>query len=313
MHLATLDLHGRQAAAVRLADGAVLVVAEASADVRGGAGEALRAGTVQAIVEAGTPALDALRTLVDEADAGAHGSARHALDDVRLLAPIPAPRKNVFCVGRNYAEHVAEGDRAQKQNVGVSEHPVYFTKPCTAVIGPGADIPLFPSVSESIDYEVELAVVIGTAGRNIAPGAAMGHVFGYTILNDVTARDVQRRHGGQYFKGKALDGSCPVGPWIVTADAIDDPHGLPISLAVNGETRQSSTTASMIFDIPTLIASLSEGLTLEPGDLIATGTPSGVGYAMEPPRFLVDGDTVACEIPPIGRLVNTVRRAVDGR
>ncbi len=313
MHLATIAVDGRDAAAVRLADGAVLDIAAASGDIEGDAGEALRRGSVQDLIDAGPVALDALRGLVAAADAGAHAQARRALADVTLLAPIPVPRKNVFCVGRNYAEHIAEGDRAQKKDVGVSEHPVYFTKPCTAVIGPGADIPLFPNVSTSIDYEVELAVVIGTAGRNIAPEAAMDHVFGYTILNDVTARDVQRRHGGQYFKGKAFDGSCPIGPWIVTADAIGDPHGLSIALSVNGETRQSSTTAAMIFDIPTLIASLSEGLTLEPGDLIATGTPSGVGYAMEPPRFLTDGDVVACEIPPIGRLVNTVRRVADAR
>ena len=135
----------------------------------------------------------------------------------------------------------------------------------------------------------------------------MDHVFGYTILNDITARDVQRRHGGQYFKGKALDGSCPLGPWIDTADAITDPHTLSIGLTVNGEQRQDGTTADMIFDIPTLIASLSEGMTLEPGDIIATGTPSGVGYAMDPPQFLKNGDTVVCEISGIGALKNTVR------
>jgi len=313
MHLATIAVHDRKAAAVRLADGSVLDIAGAANGLAGDVGETLRAGSVQAIVEAGAPALEALRTLVADADGGAHAEARHAFAGVTLLAPIPAPRKNVFCVGRNYAAHIAEGDRAQNKNVGVTEHPVYFTKPLTAVIGTGADIPLFPAVSESIDYEVELAVIIGKSGRNIAHAAAMDHVYGYTILNDITARDVQRRHGGQYFKGKALDGSCPLGPWIVTADAIDDPHGLSISLSVNGEERQRSTTASMIFDIPTLIASLSEGLTLEPGDIIATGTPSGVGYAMEPPRFLGDGDTVVCDIPPIGRLANTVRRVADGR
>ena len=135
------------------------------------------------------------------------------------------------------------------------------------------------------------------------------HVFGYTIVNDITARDVQRRHGGQYFKGKGLDGSCPMGPWIVTVDEIPDPAGLVIRSRVNGELRQDSTTAAMIFDIPTLIASLSAGLTLEPGDVLATGTPSGVGYAMDPPRFLADGDVVACEIEGIGVLENPVRVA----
>jgi 2-keto-4-pentenoate hydratase/2-oxohepta-3-ene-1,7-dioic acid hydratase in catechol pathway len=152
-------------------------------------------------------------------------------------------------------------------------------------------------------------LVIGRPGRNIAPAQAMAHIFGYTIVNDVTARDVQRRHGGQYFKGKGLDGSCPMGPVIVTADELGDPATLGIRLSVNGEPRQDGNTADMIFDIPTLIASLSEGLTLEPGDVIATGTPSGVGYAMDPPSFLKDGDVVICEIDGIGRLENRMTTA----
>ena len=156
-------------------------------------------------------------------------------------------------------------------------------------------------------------MVIGKAGRDIPRERALAHVFGYTIVNDITARDLQRRHGGQYFKGKGLDGSCPMGPWIVTADAIPDPAGLAIRCRVNGALRQDSTTAAMIFDIPTLIASLSEGLTLEPGDVLATGTPSGVGYAMEPPRFLTDGDVVACEVEGIGVLENPVRAEAPAR
>ena len=225
----------------------------------------------------------------------------------RLMSPIPRPSKNIFCVGRNYAEHIAEGDRAQKQNVGVTEYPVFFTKPPTSIVPPDGDTLIFPTVSESMDYEVELAVVIGRAGRNISKAEAMHHVFGYTILNDISARDIQRRHGGQYFKGKGMDGSCPVGPSIVTSDEVQDPHDLSIGLSVNGEKRQDGRTSQMIFDIPTLIASLSEGLTLEPGDIIATGTPSGVGYAMDPPRFLRDGDTIVCSISGIGELRNTVR------
>ncbi|MEM9247550.1 MAG: fumarylacetoacetate hydrolase family protein, partial [Pseudomonadota bacterium] len=225
------------------------------------------------------------------------------------VAPIPVPAKNVFCVGRNYMEHIAEGERAQNTKVGVTEVPVFFTKPPTAVTGPGAAVPLFPSVSSKVDYEVELAVIIGKAGRNIAPQDAFDHIFGYTIVNDITARDVQRRHGGQYFKGKGLDGSCPMGPWIVTKDEIADPHALAIRCSVNGELRQNGTTRDMIFDIPTLIASLSEGLTLQPGDVLATGTPSGVGYAMEPPCFLADGDTVTCEVEGIGTLTNVMATA----
>jgi 2-keto-4-pentenoate hydratase/2-oxohepta-3-ene-1,7-dioic acid hydratase in catechol pathway len=251
-------------------------------------------------------ALVAVRALVAEAEAGQHADAILPAG-AALMAPIPVPRKNVFCVGRNYAEHIAEGERAQNQKIGVTEYPVFFTKPPTSVVPPEGDILTFPSVSQATDYEVELAVVIGKPGRNIAKEDAYEHIFGYTILNDITARDIQRRHGGQYFKGKGLDGSCPIGPYIVTADAIRDPHALSIGLSVNGEQRQNGNTSDMIFDIPTLIASISEGLTLEPGDIIATGTPSGVGYAMEPPRFLRDGDTVVCDIQDLGTLKNTVR------
>ncbi|MDO6587486.1 fumarylacetoacetate hydrolase family protein [Salipiger sp. 1_MG-2023] len=225
----------------------------------------------------------------------------------RLVAPYPSRAKNVFCVGRNYMAHVAEGDRAQKQNVGVTEVPVFFTKPPTAITDPDGTIPIFPHVSTAIDYEVELGVVIGKPGRDIPPERAMEHVFGYTIVNDISARDVQRRHGGQYFKGKGLDGSCPIGPVIVTADAIGDPHALAIRCSVNGELRQDGNTRDMVFNIPTLIASLSQGMTLEPGDILATGTPSGVGYAMDPPRYLQDGDSVTCEIEGIGRLTNVMR------
>lgn len=284
----------------------MLDIAKAAAEVPGPAGDALRAGSMLQLIAGGPEALDALRDLLAGAGNGQRADAIVSAE-APLLAPIPDPRKNVFCVGRNYAEHIAEGERAQKQKIGVTEHPVFFTKPPTAIVPPGGDVLIFPEVSEAIDYEVELTVVIGKPGRNISRDAAMDHVFGYTILNDISARDIQRRHGGQYFKGKGLDGSCPIGPWIVTADAIPDPHALSIGTKVNGEQRQDGNTRDMIFDIPTLIASVSEGLTLEPGDMIATGTPSGVGYAMDPPRFLKDGDTVVCEVSGIGTLENKVR------
>jgi 2-keto-4-pentenoate hydratase/2-oxohepta-3-ene-1,7-dioic acid hydratase in catechol pathway len=306
VRLATVSVEGRARCVAILSSGARLDIALAAREVPGPAGDALRAGSLQALIEAAPAAQAALATLVAEAEGGGHGGAM-APADAPLLAPIPAPRKNIFCVGRNYAEHIAEGDRAQKQNVGVTEHPVFFTKPPTALVAPGGDVLVFPTVSTAVDYEVELAVVIGKGGRNIPKAEAYDHVFGYTILNDITARDIQRRHGGQYFKGKGLDGSCPLGPWIVTADEIGDPHALSIGLTVNGERRQNGNTGDMIFDIPTLIASLSEGLTLEPGDILATGTPSGVGYAMDPPRFLKDGDVVVCEISGIGTLRNPVR------
>lgn len=304
MKLATLSIEGKPSTAVQLTSGQWLDIAKAAT---GHADSALTSGCMQTLIAGGEDAIAALKTLIARANDGQHADA--IVSDAALMAPIPVPRKNIFCVGRNYAEHIAEGEKAQNIKVGVTEHPVFFTKPPTSIVAPDGDVLVFSSVSEAIDYEVELAVVIGKAGRNIAKEDAFSHVFGYTILNDITARDVQRRHGGQYFKGKGLDGSCPVGPWIVTADAISDPHNLSIGLTVNGEQRQNGNTADMIFDIPTLIASLSEGLTLEPGDMIATGTPSGVGYAMNPPSFLKEGDEIVCDVAEVGQLKNTVRNA----
>lgn len=304
MRLATVSVDSHAVCVALLANGSRLDVSRAIKVLM--PDTAPDVSTMQLIIEGGQTTLEALNAVVA---AGEAGELKDLLlpEDAPLLSPIPAPRKNVFCVGRNYAEHIAEGERAQKEKIGITEHPVFFTKPPTSVVAPDADILLFPSVSQSIDYEVELAVVIGKRGRNITKADAFNHVFGYSILNDITARDIQRRHGGQYFKGKGLDGSCPIGPYIVTADAISDPQALSIGLTVNGEQRQNGMTSDMIFDIPTLIASLSEGLTLEPGDIIATGTPSGVGYAMEPPQFLKNGDVVVCEVSEIGTLRNTVR------
>jgi 2-keto-4-pentenoate hydratase/2-oxohepta-3-ene-1,7-dioic acid hydratase in catechol pathway len=306
MRFATISTSSGPACAVQLADLRFLPVAAACA-ASGVTDTALTDGSLQALIEGGDTALSILRGILARANAGDDALATLAVMDPTLLAPLPRPQKNVFCVGRNYAEHIAEGARAQNTTVAVTEVPVYFTKPCTAVIGHGAVVPIFPHVSVQIDYEVELALIIGTVGRDIPKDRAFDYIWGYTILNDVTARDVQRRHGGQYFKGKGLDGSCPMGPVVVTADELTDPQNIGLRTLVNGELRQSSTTAQMIFDIPTLIASLSEGLTLEPGDILATGTPSGVGYAMVPPNFLKNGDEVVCEIDGIGRLANPVR------
>jgi 2-keto-4-pentenoate hydratase/2-oxohepta-3-ene-1,7-dioic acid hydratase in catechol pathway len=311
MRLATIERDGRPAAAVILKDGSALPLERAAAALNGHVPAktqaALESGDLQTLIEAAPSPGDLMAAIDAALGEGRLAEAIKLASSVKFLAPLPHPRKNVFCVGRNYLEHIAEGERAQNKTIGVTDHPVFFTKPRTAVIGPDAVVPIFPHVSENIDYEVELAVVIGKPGRDILPSAAMDHVFGYTILNDVTARDVQRRHGGQYFKGKSLDGSCPLGPVIVTADELPDPTRLGIRLSVNGEMRQDGNTADMIFDIPDLIASLSEGLTLEPGDIIATGTPSGVGYAMDPPSFLKHGDVIACEIEGIGKLENSVR------
>lgn len=226
-----------------------------------------------------------------------------AISSVRLLAPIPRPRRNVVCVGLNYAEHVAESKSVM--GADAPKYPVFFTKPPSTVIGPGDEIPWHGKVSTAIDWEVELAVMIGREGRDIAESAAMEYVFGYTVANDVTARDLQQRHG-QWYKGKGLDGFCPLGPVVVTADEIGDPHALDIMLRVNGVEKQRSNTRHLIFNIPRLIAEWSAGMTLYPGDILLTGTPSGVGVGRTPPEFLKPGDVVEAEIPSIGVLRNVV-------
>jgi 2-keto-4-pentenoate hydratase/2-oxohepta-3-ene-1,7-dioic acid hydratase in catechol pathway len=227
------------------------------------------------------------------------------LEAVSLLAPIPRPRKNIICLGMNYAAHAIESLRAKGLPEKLPEYPVFFSKALTAVNHPGAVVPLMPDVSAQRDWEVELAVVIGVGGKNISRERALSHVFGYTILNDVSARDLQTRHQ-QFFYSKSLDGSAPMGPWIVTADAIPNPHNLRLRLRLNGETMQDSNTGDMIFDIPACIATFSRGITLEPGDIFATGTPSGVAMGMTPPRWLRAGDVMECEIERIGVLRNEV-------
>ena len=220
------------------------------------------------------------------------------VDRVRFLAPIPRPTKNVFCMGRNYAEH------AREQQAEVPEVPVFFTKAPTCVIGHEAPV-IYHPVTKNLDYEVELAVIIGRRGINIPRGKAYDYVFGYTILIDVTARDLQKKHL-QWFKGKSLDTFCPMGPWIIHKSAIPDPHNLRIGLRVNGEVRQSANTGIMVFKIPELIEVLSAGMTLEPGDILATGTPSGVAAGFDPPKWLQVGDVIEAEIEGIGVLRNRV-------
>lgn len=229
-----------------------------------------------------------------------------ALDEPQLLAPLPQPRRNIMCLGLNYVEHAKESAAARGRELKLPTIPLFFTKATNTVNGPFAAIPFDAAVSTQIDWEVELAVIIGRRGKNISAAEAMDYVFGYTVINDVSARDLQTAYGGQFFKGKSLDGSCPMGPWIVTADEVPDPHALTLSCRVNGVTKQESSTADMIFNIPTAIEFLSRGMTLEPGDMIATGTPSGVGFARTPPEFLKPGDVVECEVEGIGVIRNTV-------
>jgi 2-keto-4-pentenoate hydratase/2-oxohepta-3-ene-1,7-dioic acid hydratase in catechol pathway len=234
------------------------------------------------------------------------------LESARLHAPIPRPSRNVFCVGWNYSEHFEEGRQARGQAGSqlappeIPQFPSLFTKNPATVVGPDAPV-LFPAPhSEQLDWEAELAVVIGKGGRDIAEADAMKCVFGYTCANDVSVRDVQRRHGGQWFKGKNFDTHLPMGPWIVTADELD-PADLAIRSRVNGVIKQDSRTRFMVFKIPRLIAEISAGCTLWPGDLIITGTPAGVGFARTPPEYLKLGDTVEVEIEGIGVLRNTVQ------
>jgi 2-keto-4-pentenoate hydratase/2-oxohepta-3-ene-1,7-dioic acid hydratase in catechol pathway len=230
----------------------------------------------------------------------------YGMDNVRWHAPIPRPLKNVFCVGRNYAAHVKEGAAAMKTEAKLPDIPVFFSKTPTTVNGPYDDVPRHAAITSQMDWEAELGVIIGRAGRNIAAKDALSHVFGYTVINDVTARDLQKGHT-QWFKGKSLDGSCPMGPVVVTADEFGDPQTKRISLRVNGVTKQDARTSDMIFAVATIIEWLSKGLTLEPGDIIATGTPEGVGMGRTPQEWLQDGDVVETEVESIGTLRNVVR------
>ncbi len=266
------------------------------------------------VVDLGDVAPDML-SLIERGEAGL-AEARAAveqgtplpLDGVRLLAPIPRPRKNIVCLGMNYAAHAYESCRARGLPDKLPEHPVFFTKSPTSVNRPDGEIPLHAGLTQQLDWEVELGVVLGRTGTNISRDDAPGYVFGYTVINDISARDLQNRHQ-QFFKGKSLDGSCPMGPCIVTADELPDAGDLALSLRVNGETMQDSRTRDLVFGIPAIIEVLSAGQTVEAGDIISTGTPSGVGMGLEPQRWLRAGDVVEAEIERIGVLRNTVAAA----
>lgn len=257
-------------------------------------------------------------SMVELIKAVARGAALPLLDnapklsahDVALLAPIPRPPRNIFCVGKNYREHAVEfgGSGYDGGTIGgdeVPDAPIIFSKPPSSVIGPGSTIDSKLDPHESVDYEAELAVVIGRTGRVQAEDDPMSFVFGYTIINDVTSRELQKRHK-QWLLGKGIDTFGPMGPAIVTSDEVPDPAKLDIKLWVNGELRQSANLAQLIFDIPTLIRTIGASISLEPGDIIATGTPAGVGIGFKPERYLASGDVVRIEVPQIGVLENTV-------
>ena len=256
------------------------------------------------LIAAGKNALVAVQALVDDS---APGGPR--VEEVRLFAPIPVPRRNVHCVGWNYVAHFEEGKSLRDSGQTLPEHPVFFTKGTNAVNGPYDPIPYDPRVSTAIDWEVELAVIVGRRGKNLSEEEAMDHVFGFCVLNDTTARDIQqKKHGGQWWKGKSLDGHAPMGPWIVTADGFDWTSRRLVS-RVNGVVKQDGNTSQMYFKVPRLLAELSLGLTLEPGDILATGTPPGIGHARKPPEYLRPGDVLESEIEGIGVLRNPIQAA----
>ena len=271
------------------------------------------AGTVQPFDLAPAQAAEGIQSLiecqVEGRDLPATGKAL-GLDEIELEAPLPRPRRNIFCVGKNYHDHAHEfagsGFDSSAAQGAVPEFPIVFSKVPESVIGPGASIEYDPEVSAAIDYEVELAVIIGRGGRGITREQAMEHVWGYTIINDVTARDLQGRYS-QWLIGKSQDTFCPMGPVAVTRDEIDLAD-TGVRTFLNGEKRQDSNTGLLIFDVPTIIETIAAGVTLLPGDVIATGTPAGVGIGFKPPKYMTDGDVVRCEIDAIGELENTLRR-----
>ena len=287
MRIATYRRHGQLEVGLVADDGATITPLALSAE------------------DAKRGALGIIEAMANGAAAPASDAAPIATASVTLEAPLPLPRRNLFCVGRNYRAHAKELSASvfKASAPDTEAWPIVFTKVPECVVGPHADVRLpGAAISSQIDYEAELAVVIGTGGRNIARADALRHVFGYTIVNDVTARDVQMRHQ-QWDLGKSFDTFCPMGPWIVTADAFDGTR-TRVRCWVNGESRQDGLTTDLIFDIPTLIETCSRGITLYPGDVIATGTPAGVGMGLTPPTFLKTGDVVRIEIDGLGAIEN---------
>ncbi|MBO0874648.1 MAG: fumarylacetoacetate hydrolase family protein [Pseudonocardia sp.] len=294
MRLATFETGSRRRVGVLGADGALRDVTDR-----------LPAGTgVAELIEGWVSFGPALSAVLPD-------SPMVPLDRVTLCAPIPEPRRNLFCVGKNYAEHAREFNDSGFDSSASEDRParpVIFTKATTSVTGPYSPVELHPSITAQVDYEVELVAIIGRGGRGIPRSEAYRHVWGYTVINDVTARDLQRDHR-QWFLGKSLDTHCPMGPYAVSADevVVDE---LEVASRVNGEPRQKASVRDLIFDIPTLVETLSVGMTLQPGDLIATGTPAGVGIGFDPPKFLANGDVVEVSVSGIGSLRNEFREGL---
>ncbi|TMC51692.1 MAG: fumarylacetoacetate hydrolase family protein [Chloroflexi bacterium] len=260
--------------------------------------EVAEPGDMLSLIDSGEEGLAAARAALSSSKSKAR-----RLADVELLSPLPDPRGNVIAIGRNYQKHAQETAVIEGRE---PSPPTIFTKAITSLTEPFADIAIDPAISDKIDWEVELAVVIGKRGANIKRGSARSFVFGYTALNDVTARDIQSGWGGQYFKGKSLDRSCPTGPWIVTADEMPETQSLHLRLLVNGTVKQDGNTRDMIYPVDAVIEWVSVGMTILPGSLIATGTPDGVGFARTPPEFLNPGDVMETEVEGIGTMRNRI-------
>ncbi|WBQ02332.1 fumarylacetoacetate hydrolase family protein [Kribbella sp. CA-293567] len=260
----------------------------------------LRAADLVSVIEAGPAALVAVRNEMATGE-------RLPLASVSLRAPLRRFRRDVLCTGWNYWDHFEESKgKREGQDVDRPDHPTFFTKGPDVVIGPYAEIAYDPAISAKWDYEAELALVIGKAGRSIPVAEALDHVWGYTLANDVSQRDLQRQHGGQWLKGKSIDQTMPLGPWIVTADEFGDPQDVHLQCLLNGVVMQDASTRQMAYDVATLISELSFGMTLRPGDLLLTGTPAGIGNAREPQVFLAEGDEVVTRADKIGELRNTL-------
>jgi len=249
-----------------------------------------------ALIDAGEAGLAHARSTLSSASATSR-----RLANLEVLAPLDPPRGNVIAIGRNYQKHAEETAQGSEPSP-----PTIFTKAITSLTEPFADIAIDPSISDRIDWEVELAVVIGGRGANIKRERALDHVFGFTVINDVTARDIQSDWGGQWFKGKSLDRTSPIGPWVVTRDEVEDAQALNLWLRVNGAVKQEGNTRDMIHPVDAIIEWASKGMTLLPGAMIATGTPDGVGFARTPPEFLKPGDVMETEIQGIGRMSNRI-------
>lgn len=260
--------------------------------------------TMLDFIDLGPTAVPALTGILAEHDGRWPLGVALPLSNVALLAPIPRTRKNIFGIGLNYVEHVEESARTLDTSKDLPDKPVLFTKPPTAIIGPGDAIQHNAAMTQQLDWEVELAVILGSAATRISKDEAMAKVFGYSVMVDVSARD--NRRSGQWIFSKGQDTYAPFGPCIVTADEIPDPHDLDLWLEKNGEEKQRSNTRHLLFDIPTLIADISSGMTLEPGDVIATGTPSGVGAGRTPQEWMWPGDVIECGVEGIGTLRNPV-------